>query len=74
MASASISTDVVLAQDFPELAQRYRAQSVPLTVIESGNAVRTVLGARPEAVFRDALIEADRNAGREADLEGAADG
>ncbi len=55
-----MSTDVVLAQDFPELAQRYQAHSVPLTVIESAGAARTVLGARPESFFRDALVEADQ--------------
>ncbi len=60
-----VSTDVVLAQDFPHLAQQYRVESVPLAVIESAGAVRTVLGARPESFFRDALVSADR--------EGAAD-
>jgi len=55
-----VSTDVVLAQDFPELAARYQASSVPLTVIESAGAVRKVLGARPESFFREALVAADQ--------------
>ncbi len=53
---------MVLARDYPGLARRYRLSSVPLTVIESEGASRSVLGARPEADFRDALLEADGDA------------
>ncbi len=63
MASERVSTDVVLVQEFPDLARAYAVSSVPLTVMEpvhdgvpaTGQGV-SVLGARPEEVFTDALV------------------
>ena len=63
MASEQVSTDVVLVQEFPDLARAYAVSSVPLTVVEpvrdgipaTGQGV-SVLGARPAEDFVDAVV------------------
>ena len=64
MSSPDVSTDIVLVQEFPDLAQAYQVSSVPLTVVEplaEGAGVQgqgtSILGAQAEAVFLSALAE-----------------
>lgn len=59
-----MSTEVILVQEFPDLARTYQVSSVPLTVIEplmgEGPLPRqraSILGARPEADFLEAVLE-----------------
>ena len=64
-----MSAEVVLVQEFPDLARAYQVSSVPLTVIEPVSATAvggqgtSVLGARPESAFLEAVVEAGRGAG-----------
>ena len=60
-----MSSEVVLVQEFPDLARAYQVSSVPLTVVEPvgteipvGKPGASVLGARPEAAFLRAVLEA----------------
>lgn len=64
MSSPEITTDVVLVQEFPDLAQAYQVSSVPLTVIEpleGGTGVigqgTSILGAQAESAFVSAVTE-----------------
>ena len=59
-----MTTDIVMVQEFPDLAQTYSVSSVPLTVVEpveDGAGLvgqgTTVLGARGEEVFLSAVAE-----------------
>lgn len=59
-----MTTDIVMVQEFPDLARTYSVSSVPLTVVEpmEGGAGVTgqgtsVLGARGEEVFLSAVAE-----------------
>ena len=59
-----MTTDIVMVQEFPDLARTYSVSSVPLTVIEpleDGAGVvgqgTSVLGARGEEVFLSAVAE-----------------
>ena len=64
MVSPEITTDIVMVQEFPDLAQTYSVSSVPLTVVEpleDGAGLfgkgTSVLGAREEEVFLSAVAE-----------------
>lgn len=53
----------MLVQEFPDLARAYAVSSVPLTVMEpvfggapAAGQGRSVLGARPEEAFVEALV------------------
>ena len=59
-----MTTDVVMVQEFPDLARTYSVSSVPLTVfepLEDGTGLvgqgTSVLGARGEEAFLSALAE-----------------
>lgn len=65
MASPEVTTDIVMVQEFPDLARTYSVSSVPLTVFEplrDGAGLvgqgTSVLGAREEEVFLSAAAEA----------------
>ncbi len=65
MASPEVTTDIVMVQEFPDLASTYSVSSVPLTVFEplrDGAGLvgqgTSVLGAREEEVFLSAAAEA----------------
>ena len=47
-ASPRITTSVIQATEFPDLAQRYRVTGVPKTVV---NDAIEIVGALPEAEF-----------------------
>lgn len=59
-----MTTDIVLVQEFPDLAQTYQVSSVPLTVVEPlegdtgvvGQGT-SILGAQAESVFLAAVAE-----------------
>ena len=55
MISPHITAEVVEAQEFPELAQRYAVRGVPKTVI---NDKVKLLGAVPEEAFANAVFQA----------------
>lgn len=62
-----MTTDIIMVEEFPDLAQTYSVASVPLTVIEpleNGTGLvgqgTKVLGAQAEEVFLSALSEVDR--------------
>ena len=64
MVSPEVTTDIVMVQEFPDLARTYSVSSVPLTVIEpleDGAGLvgqgTSVLGARGEEAFLAALTE-----------------
>ena len=64
MVSPEVTTDIVMVQEFPDLARTYSVSSVPLTVfepLENGAGLvgqgTSVLGAREEGVFLSAAIE-----------------
>jgi len=48
IASPRVRSDCVMAQEFPELAQRYQVMGVPRTV---GNDTHALEGAVPESAF-----------------------
>ncbi len=48
-------TDIVEANEFPDLAQRYNVYAVPKTVI---NGTEEVVGAVPEPTFVQAVASA----------------
>lgn len=59
-----MTTDIVMVQEFPDLAQTYSVSSVPLTVVEpleDGAGLvgqgASVLGAQAEEVFLAAVAE-----------------
>ena len=59
-----MTTDIVMVQEFPDLARTYSVSSVPLTVVEpleDGTGVvgqgTSVLGARGEEAFLAAVAE-----------------
>lgn len=59
-----MTTDIVMVQEFPDLARTYSVSSVPLTVVEpaeDGVGVvgqgTSVLGARGEEAFLAAVAE-----------------
>jgi len=58
MASPYIRADMVMAPDFPELAERYEVMAVPTVVIN--DSVRFE-GAIPEEEFADKVLEAVRS-------------
>lgn len=59
-----MTTDIVMVQEFPDLARTYSVSSVPLTVVEPledgaglvGHGT-SVLGARGEEAFLSAVVE-----------------
>jgi glutaredoxin-like protein len=53
--SARVTADVVEAEEFPELAERYHVQGVPKVVL---NETVEFLGAQPEARFLDHVLRA----------------
>jgi glutaredoxin-like protein len=53
--SPRVTADVVEAEEFPELAGRYRVQGVPKVVL---NETVEFLGAQPEARFLDHVLRA----------------
>ena len=55
MENPNIRADVVEVQEYPVLAQRYRVQGVPKTVI---NDKLQFVGAVPERQFVDAVLRA----------------
>lgn len=64
MASPEVTTDIVMVQEFPDLARTYSVSSVPLTVVEpleDGAGLvgqgTSVLGAQAEEVFLAAVAE-----------------
>ena len=64
MASPEVTTDIVMVQEFPDLARTYSVSSVPLTVfepLEDGAGLvgqgTSVLGARGEEAFLSAAAE-----------------
>ena len=59
-----MTTDIVMVQEFPDLARTYSVSSVPLTVVEpleDGAGLvgqgSSVLGARGEEAFLSAVVE-----------------
>lgn len=59
-----MTTDIVMVQEFPDLARTYSVSSVPLTVfepLEEGAGLvgqgTSVLGARGEDAFLEAVAE-----------------
>ena len=64
MVSPRVTTDIVMVQEFPDLARTYSVSSVPLTVVEPledgagpfGQGT-SVLGARGEEAFLSAVAE-----------------
>ena len=59
-----MTTDIVMVQEFPDLAQTYSVSSVPLTVVEpleDGAGLvgqgTSVLGAQGEEAFLSAVAE-----------------
>ena len=55
IASPHITAQCIDATEFPELSQRYQVMAVPKIVI---NDRVEFLGARPEAQFLDAVLQA----------------
>lgn len=55
MASPHITADVIVANDFPQLSQRYDVTAVPKTVM---NETVSFVGALPETEFVARLHEA----------------
>jgi predicted DsbA family dithiol-disulfide isomerase len=55
MVNSNVTADVVEAQEFPDLARRYRVSSVPKTVI---NDTAEFVGAMPEELFLNAVLQA----------------
>lgn len=53
--NAHITADVVEISEFPDLASAYRVHGVPKTVM---NDTVELVGARPEAAFVDAVLQA----------------
>jgi alkyl hydroperoxide reductase subunit AhpF len=53
--SPDVTADVVEAEEFPELAERYRVRGVPKVVVN--DAVEFV-GAQPEALFLEHVLRA----------------
>jgi glutaredoxin-like protein len=53
--SARVTADVVEAEEFPDLAERYHVQGVPKVVL---NETVEFLGAQPEARFLDHVLRA----------------
>lgn len=63
-----MTTDIVMVQEFPDLARTYSVSSVPLTVVEpleGGTGLvgqgTSVLGARGEEAFLSAVAEVGAN-------------
>lgn len=56
LASGKISADMVSANEFPHLAQRYGVMSVPQTVVNDGEA--SFVGALPEDQFVAQVMQA----------------
>ena len=54
MVNPNITADVVEAQEFPDLARRYRVSSVPKTVI---NGTAEFEGVVPEELFLNAVLQ-----------------
>lgn len=55
MASDRVTADVIEANDFPELSERYEVRSVPKIVI---NDSVEFVGAQPEPRFIAAIVKA----------------
>jgi protein-disulfide isomerase len=72
-----ITADVIEANEFPELSQRFNVMGVPKTVI---NGVQELVGAQPEAQLMAAIRSAldpssgrtDRAASDKPDMSGCA--
>lgn len=47
MSCAKITADVVEAQEFPDLAQRYQVRGVPMTVVNDGTPIMGNVGGGP---------------------------
>ncbi|MDE2710895.1 MAG: hypothetical protein OXI65_03920 [Acidobacteriota bacterium] len=69
-----MTTDIVMVQEFPDLARTYSVSSVPLTVIEplqDGTGLvgqgTSVVGARGEEAFLSAVVEMGANSDPEQD-------
>lgn len=69
-----MTTDIVMVQEFPDLARTYSVSSVPLTVIEplqNGTGLvgqgTSVVGARGEEAFLSAVVEMGANSDPEQD-------
>ncbi|MDE2661235.1 MAG: hypothetical protein OXI45_13605 [Acidobacteriota bacterium] len=74
MVSPEVTTDIVMVQEFPDLARTYSVSSVPLTVIEplqNGTGLvgqgTSVVGARGEEAFLSAVVEMGANSDPEQD-------
>ena len=50
-ASERVTADMVMANEFPQLSQRYAVMAVPKTVVTVGETVRSFEGAVPEPLF-----------------------
>jgi hypothetical protein len=57
MESPRVHADVIEANEFPELSQRFRVSAVPKTVI---NGTSEVLGGLPETQFMERVLGALR--------------
>lgn len=55
MASPRVTADVIVVNDFPQLAARYEVMAVPKVVIDD---VVSFEGARPEGEFLEFLEQA----------------
>ena len=54
MVNPNVTAEVVEAEEFPDLARRYRVMSVPKTVI---NDAAEFVGAVPEEAFLNAILQ-----------------
>ena len=57
MENPLVLADIVEANEFPELSERFAVRSVPKTIV---NGVVQLLGAQPEAKLLEAIQEAVR--------------
>ncbi len=57
--SPRVTADVVEANEFPELSQRFQVMSVPKIVV---NGTHSFVGAQPEAEFMAAIRAAVKQA------------
>lgn len=57
-ASERVTADMVMANEFPQLSQRYAVMAVPKTVVTVGETVRSFEGAVPEPLFVEQVLAA----------------
>lgn len=55
LGSERVSAEIVEANEYPDLAQRYQVYGVPLTIVDDGAAIE---GAVPEAKLLEAVLAA----------------